>query len=105
MGNTDPNLIEKFIEFLTKIFRVSKNDMKFGLQLFTDIDEKDAILFWIKKLKIKKEQFYKVSVNVSIKTGTYRKKCKYGVLTVYYHNKKMKDLLMSLLPKNNNMPL
>jgi hypothetical protein len=105
LGNTDPDLIEKFLEFLTKIFRVSKSDMKFGLQLFTDIDEKDAILFWTKKLKIKRKQFYKVSINISTRTGTYRKKCRYGVLTVYYHNKKMRDLLVSLLPKIKNMPL
>ena len=100
LGNTDPDLIKKFIEFLTRIFQVSKDDMKFGLQLFTDIDEKDAMLFWTKKLKIKREQFYKVSVNISTRTGTYRKKSRYGVLTVYYHNKKMRDLLVSLLPKN-----
>jgi len=98
LGNTDPELIKNFINFLINIFSVKKEDMKFGLQLFTDINKQEAMDFWIKSLKIKHSQFYNVITTKSRSIGTYRKKSKYGVLTVYYHNKKLRDLIVGLLP-------
>jgi hypothetical protein len=100
LGNTDSKLIKSFIKFLIKFFQIEKKDLKFGLQLFCDINETDAVNFWTNELKISKQQFYKVTITKSVSKGTYRKKSKYGVLTVYYHNKKMRDLLINLLPKN-----
>lgn len=98
LGNTDPELIRKFIEFLVKIFQVKKEDCHFGLQLFTDIEPARAMDFWLKKLKINKAQFYKPTISPSQSKGTYRRKSEYGVLTVYYHNKKLRDLIVSMLP-------
>mgnify|MGYP001574487557 CR=1 FL=1 len=98
LGNTDPVLILKFVEFLVKCFGVALSDFKFGLQLFNDVSEQEALDFWVKSLKIKKSQFYKVVRTISGSIGTYRKKSRYGVLTVYYHNKKLRDLLVSFLP-------
>lgn len=98
LGNTDPALIKKFMEFLVKTFKIEKSDLKFGLQLFTDIDEKEAMDFWVERLKIKKSQFYKTVITKSRSLGTYRKKNRFGVITVYYHNKKLRDMLVSLLP-------
>lgn len=98
LGNTDPRLIGKFIEFLETTFRIKRKDFKFGLQIFNDTKTSEALDFWIKKLNIKSSQFYKPTVTISGSIGTYRKKSKYGVLTVYYHNRKLRDLLVSLLP-------
>ncbi|MEK7187959.1 MAG: hypothetical protein AAB691_03900 [Patescibacteria group bacterium] len=98
LGNTDPNLIKKFIEFLVVIFGIDRLDLRFGLQLFSDMNVEEAMDFWMKSLRISKAQFYKVVVTPSHKIGTYRKKTLYGVLTVYYHNKKLRDLLISKLP-------
>ncbi len=98
LGNTDPALIRKFIECLVEVFSVKKEDMRFGLQLFTDTTISEAMDFWLKKLKIRRSQFYKVTITQSRARGTYRKKSRYGVLTVYYHNKKLRDLLVNMLP-------
>ena len=54
--------------------------------------------FWVRKLKISETQFYKIVITKSGKVGTYRKKNPNGVLTVYYHNKKLRDPLISKLP-------
>src|SRR3989338_5997361 len=51
LGNTDPFLIKKFMDFLIRFFSIEKNDMHFGLQIFTDINSSKAMDFWIKKLK------------------------------------------------------
>ena len=98
LGNSDPKLIKKFIEFLIRIFGVKKKDMRFWLHIFTDIDVSEAVDFWIKELQITAEQFYKPMVTLSGSLGTYRKKSKYGVLTVIYNNKKLRDILVSKLP-------
>ena len=99
LGNTDPNLIEKFIEFLIRFFSIKKKDLHFGLQIFSDIEVERALDFWIKRLKIKRSQFYKPIISISGSIGTYKKKSEYGVLTVMYHNKKLRNLLVELLPK------
>jgi hypothetical protein len=98
LGNSDPGIIKKFMEFLIEIFNVKREDFKFGLQLFNDINKQEAMDFWTKSLRINERQFYKVTVSPSVSQGTYRKKARYGVLTVYYHNKKLRDLLVGLLP-------
>lgn len=98
LGNTDPKLIKKFIEFLTRLFGVKRSDFRFGLQVFTDVSVKSAIDFWVKELRIKKQQLYKPTITISGSIGTYRKKSKYGVLTVHYHNKKLRNLLVDMLP-------
>ena len=99
LGNTDPNLIKKFIEFLIRFFSIKKKDLHFGLQIFSDIKVERALDFWIKRLKIKRSQFYKPIISISGSIGTYKKKSEYGVLTVMYHNKKLRNLLVELLPK------
>lgn len=98
LGNTDPKLIKKFIEFLEKFFRIKKGNLKFGLQLFTDIEVVRALNFWIKELNVNRAQFYKVTVTKSRSRGTYRKRGEYGVLTAYFHNKKLRDIIVKMLP-------
>ncbi len=98
LGNSDPILLKTFIRFLIKFFRIKKEDLKFHLHIFTDIDTGKATKFWIDELDIKKEQFYKPTMTQTGKLGTYRKKSEYGVLTVYYGNIKLKKVLMNLLP-------
>ena len=98
LGNTDPELIKKFIEFLTVFLNIKKSNLKFGLQIFSDIKTEIALNFWANKLKINKSQFYKTIITKSGSIGSYRKKSEFGVLTVMYHNKKLRDLLVKLLP-------
>lgn len=97
--NTDPALINKFIEFLVKILGVDKNNLKFSLQVYNDINPRDAKKYWIDYLKIKPEQFYnKITITKSDKSGTYKRKNKLGVLNVYYHNTKLRNILIEMLP-------
>ncbi len=99
LGNTDPKLLIAFIDFLIYIFGVKKEDMRFGLQIFTDIHPQEALAYWVKELHVKPSQFYKITSTISGSIGTYRKKSMYGVVTVYYHNKKLRDMLVDMLPR------
>ncbi len=102
LGNTDPGVIKTFVDFLVKIFSINRSDLKFGLQIFTDIDEKEALSYWLAQLGVERKQFYKTTITISGSLGTYRHKCKYGVVTVHYHNKKLRDILIALLPSAFN---
>ena len=95
LGNTDPDLIKVFVIFLIKFFKIKKSKLRFGLQLFNDISEDEAKKFWMKKLSISDKQFYKTIISISGKKGTYKNKVKYGVLTVYFNNKKLRDFIIS----------
>ena len=99
LRNTDPELIRTFMTFLIELFGVHKEDLRFGLQLFTDIDPEETLLFWVTKLDVKPSQFYKITSTISGSIGTYRKKSQHGVVTVHYHNKKLRDLLVGMLPR------
>jgi len=98
LGNTDPKLIKKFIEFLIKFFGIEKEDLRFGLQIFTDTNVESVLSFWIKELKVGRSQFYKPTVTISGSIGSYKKRSEFGVLQVLYHNKKLRDLLFNKLP-------
>ena len=93
VGNTDPYLIKKFVEFCIEICGVKKEKIKYGLQVFNDADPKKARNFWIRALKIRKEKLTGVSTIPPQGKGTYKRKSQYGVLSVYVHNMKLKDQL------------
>lgn len=98
LGNTDPKLLLAFIDFLETFFEIKREDLKFELQIFTDIDKNEALDYWINRLGLSSDQFGKPVVTISGSIGTYRKKSQYGVVTVVYHNIKARDHLIGMLP-------
>lgn len=103
IGNTDSALIKSFIAFLEKLYKVRRSKLKFGLQVFSDIDPEHALRFWCKKLRIMRSQFCKVTITRSGKVGTYREKSAYGVLTLYFHNIKLRNILIKEIEKLRKM--
>jgi len=99
LANSDPRLIQKFIEFLQKCFSIDKNKIRFSLHLFNDISSKRALDYWIEKLRVKKSQFYKIVVSPPRGTGTYRHKSEYGVILLQFNNIKLKRILCTMIEK------
>ena len=99
LGNTDPKLILMFLKFLNVTYKINKTKLHFGLQIFSDMDPKDALSFWCEELQVSKEQFQKVIVTPSRGAGTYRNKTQHGVLTVYFNNKKLRDIIVGAITK------
>ncbi len=97
IGNTDPGIIKAFLTFLEKFYRVDRGKLKFSLQTFSDTDVENAEKYWANALSVSRSQFYKTTVTISGKVGTYRHKNTTGVLTLYFHNKKLRDILISAL--------
>jgi hypothetical protein len=107
LGNTDPALIKYFLLFLVKLYDIKQDRLRFGLQVFTDTDPKAAVLFWCKKLDIKPSQFHKTTITKQNKAGSYGRKLQYGVLTVYFSNRKLRDIIVGAIEKlqNDSLPM
>lgn len=99
LGNTDPRLIKKFIEFLEKLYGIKRKKLRFGLQIFSDTSPKKALNFWQKTLRAPPAQFQKVIVTPARSIGTYRYKTKHGVLTINYGNTKLRNILVQEIEK------
>lgn len=102
LGNTDPDLILTFILFLETFFSIQKKELRFGIQVFSDMSLGDVLSFWAIKLMVKKSQFMKTIITPSRNKGTYLKKIQHGVITIYFHNTKARNLLCSLIEKRRN---
>ncbi len=98
IGNSNPSLIKIFMRFLKTFFRVKKKNLKFQLQIFSDINLEEAEEYWMNKLKISRVQMYKTIITKSGSLGTYRHKSLYGVISLYYSNTKLRNILINLLP-------
>ncbi len=97
LGNTDPGLILKFLEFLEAIWNIKRDKLRFGLQIFSDMKPKKALRFWQKVLEVSPSQFQKVITKPSSKPGTYKERIQHGVLTVYYNNKKLRNQICKMI--------
>lgn len=99
LGNTDPKMILMFISFLETFFSVNVNDLRFGIQVFSTMNPQEVLQFWAKELKASPAQFMKVIVTPKRGVGSYGRKIEYGVITLYFHNKKMRDILVNEIEK------
>lgn len=99
LGNTDPYLVKAFLIFLRKIYGIDNSKLHFALQIFTDMNQKKEEKFWREFLNIDAKQFYKTINTRSGSIGTYRTKSEHGVLTIYFGNKKLRDILIGEIEK------
>jgi hypothetical protein len=100
LGNSDKFLLNKFIEFLVKIYNIDTTKLRFGIQIFDDVSKEEAMQYWSGALGFDESYFMnptRISLN---KKGSYKRKSKYGVVTIYFHNTKLRNLLVDSIPKN-----
>jgi hypothetical protein len=99
LTNTDTRMVRKFIDFLEEFCGVSKDQLRFSLQIFKDIDQEKALTYWARELGIKRGQFYKTIVSRVRGKGTYKYKSEYGVVIVYFNNVKLKKIILEMIEK------
>ena len=103
LGNTDPDLIKSFINFLVSIYNIDRNKLKFQLLIYDDLDSNKLIYFWAKYLSIKRNQFSKTTILKRRGEGTYNQKMKYGLLLIIFNNIKLRDLICSQIANIKNL--
>lgn len=99
ISNSDPFFIQIFIKFLREIYQINEKKLRFALHIFSDINPEKTQKYWCQRLNISPAQFFKTQVINLKRKGTYKKKSKYGVLTLIFSNKKLRDHLIGELTK------
>jgi len=92
LTNTNPKILKLFLKFLKEICGVKNRKIKVALNIFDDVDLKEALSFWRKSLRISRSMF-RTSIIRKSRGGTYKNKSKYGTLTIYVSNTKLKKLI------------
>ena len=80
---------------MREIYKIDDSKLRFALKIFTDMDQKKEEKFWRDFLSVEAGQFYKTINTRSGSIGTYRMKSEHGVLTLYFGNKKLRDILIN----------
>ncbi|MFC1496021.1 hypothetical protein ACFL52_01245 [Candidatus Margulisiibacteriota bacterium] len=107
LGNTNPDILKTFLYFLRIICGVKENKIRAELNIFDDVNKTKAISYWSKNIGITKKQIRHVFIRKS-KGGSYKKKSKYGTLTLLVCNSKLKQIILewcTLALKDCIMPL
>ena len=73
ISNTDPSVLKFFINWLIKIFRISKKKLKISLHLYKDMDIEKEMKFWSQCLDIPISQFYKPYIKKTKKSNINHK--------------------------------
>lgn len=97
--NSDPYVILQFRYFLITICKLEPAKIRYYLICFNDIDPDVAKRYWSNLLKISPEKFGKIVVIPTQGKGTYNKKSKYGVCTIYAGNMKLKSWILKEIDK------
>lgn len=71
LANSNPIIIKFFIKSLEKLFNINKEVFKYELHLRSNQDEKKAIDYWSKELKVKNSQLSYTKDKRIAKTATY----------------------------------
>ncbi|MBA3530636.1 MAG: hypothetical protein H0T73_01770 [Ardenticatenales bacterium] len=94
VSNSNPGILQAFLLFLEKICGVSRSDIRADLNIFDDCDAEGAVSWWAHKLGLEVEQFYPPTTREG-KKGSYKKKSRYGTLSIRYYNTKLLNIINS----------
>jgi hypothetical protein len=92
LANTNPAILRIFLVFLEKFCSVSRSQINAWINIFDDYNVEEATRWWANELGLSLEQFYATTVRQS-RGGNYTKKSKFGTLTVYFANSKLKKIV------------
>jgi hypothetical protein len=91
LANTDPAIILFFVTWLNTFFNIQKDDIKFQLHLYENMNTEKETNFWVKTLGINGKQLYKTQIRKLQKNSfTYRESYRHGTCSAYFSNRDKK---------------
>lgn len=97
--NSDPGVIKQFMLYLRTVCLVKEEKLSFYLQTFKDNDLVVAKKYWGERLGIDPNIIKTTKPIHSMGKGTYKKICKYGVMTIGFFNIHLKSYIVNELEK------
>lgn len=93
-ANTDPFMLKVYMKWL-KVVGIPKQRLKFKLHIYKDMDEKSAIDYWVKILKVKHEQFRKTYIKDSkLSDLTYKNGFGHGTCNIMFESVEMRNYVL-----------
>ncbi len=86
--NTESDMLQVAVNFYRKILKVPEPKLRAALFLYQDINERKALDYWSKKVKIPKKQFIKTQKLQSRSVLTKRRSIN-GICNVYFSDTKL----------------
>lgn len=83
--NSDANMLKVIINFYRKTLKIPEEKLRAALFIYKDINEKNALKFWSKILKINKKNFIKTQILPS-RSKLTRNKVTNGMCNIYFSN-------------------
>lgn len=99
--NSDPKIILIFLKFLKIVCGVKIEVVKAWINYYDDQEYKTVQVYWENITKIPSSNFYK-PFKRSKKQGTYKKRSKYGTITLLVDNTKFQALINEYCKKYMN---
>lgn len=93
ISNSNPLILKLFLKFINKICGVKKEKIKYSIICFNDSKPEISRDYWSKELNATPEKFGKITQVPPQGKGTYKKKSKFGVCSIYVNNKKLRQWL------------
>lgn len=101
VANTNPLILNVFLEFLFEICRVKKERVHYSIVCFNDTSPQKSKNYWKANLKTSPTNFGKIVQIPPQGKGSYKRKSKFGVCTVTISNTKLKKWLIEEIKKLN----
>ena len=95
LANTDPWIIQFFLEWLVKFMGVNKTEIRAALHLYENMDIVKEQKFWQDELGLPDSQFYKTQIR-SLKTGSfsYSESFRHGTCSLFVLGAERKTKLL-----------
>lgn len=98
LANTDPLIIKFFVKWLTDFLSIPKEEMKFQLHLYENMDIRHEIKFWINELRLKENQLYRPSIRKLRKSSfSYRESYRHGTCDISVCGREKKRELIAAI--------
>ena len=97
LANSDPFVLVFFTKWLMKFLRIPKEDFRFGLHLYSNMNIARERKFWQDTLGFGAESFYKDQVRTVSMAYSYSEGNRHGTCTVYVVGSKLKTEIMQAI--------
>ncbi len=95
LTNSEPAILRIFINFLTKVCHINKNQINIRLFLYSDIDLTEAKHFWSEELYIPLNQFKKPFIKQSYNNPSRSRRSNYGTAHIVLNNAELYRRIMA----------
>ncbi len=89
--NTDPSMIKFALIWLTQSLNIPKDKIRINLHLYSDMNVNREINFWLKELRLNRNQLNKPYIKKSTKKSLTRKGFGHGTCSLTVSNTKIKE--------------